>query len=107
VEQIMKLLGYILSVYIMTLVAIPCFDIHVENDCDHVEITHNMAENEHNNANHCSPFCLCECCPSPVLMKNNLMLYFGTPFVQKHITEFSSVYISSSLFSIWQPPKLI
>lgn len=87
------------------LTAIPCIDVHSDNLLSKVE-TQNTSNNHSDSSDHCSPFCTCDCCVSPIFQHDCNLEFKGLSFEQKHISEYLTSYISSIYSSIWQPPKL-
>ncbi len=103
----MKLIAYILSIYIIFLVTLPCAD---EFFIPHSTNTSISAENSNNSdcqdLHLCSPFCICACCSTVVEVVNTLL--FSKPFfnVIVNYSFYKTVKINSLSFSVWQPPKL-
>jgi hypothetical protein len=102
----MKLFAYILSVYVVILTVMPCIDEYQDTISQKVELTTNSTNTQHNDTDHCSPFCTCTCCASPVVFMNNEMQIESFPVTQEHQFEYKSSYRSSEHFGIWQPPKI-
>jgi len=101
----MKLFAYILSIYILTLLAYPCQD-----DCSYLltNNTNNSASHTHSeqDCNTCTPFCICNCCHVNTII--TLKTYFKA--TETIPVVISSVYkvisLKDIIFSIWQPPKI-
>jgi len=102
----MKLFAYILSVYILVLTGFPCSEVSEENIWHKSGLSQQIPNDGHDNTDHCSPFCTCDCCTCPVVHTENVIGFAIFPFSQKYISVYSSAYISSLFVSIWQPPKL-
>jgi hypothetical protein len=103
----MKILAYILSLYILVLTAIPCIDIPYNNSLQKIELTTKTTDNHQNDIDDCSPFCTCQCCATPVVFQISIIDFKSFSFSKKIYSEYTSNYISSLNASIWQPPKLI
>lgn len=107
-----KSLSAILIPYFFILSIMPCGDQLVEwfEKQDH-EVHHKMTSllnHDHNHENHadlCSPFCMCNCCSTPIT------LTFFTPVFEYHKDIFKNEFYYSKShpkgFSkeIFQPPK--
>lgn len=100
----MKILTLILSIYVLVLTAIPCVDVPKENSMNKYELTNTSSDQHENDTDHCSPFCTCDCCVSPIL--NNSTIHFTcTPITQKLITEYNSSLVSSFLLPSGNRPN--
>ena len=102
----MKLFAYILSVYVVILTIMPCIDMNEDTTNQKVELSTNRSDTQHSQSDHCSPFCTCTCCASPVVFQNTTIQFEYYSIVQEYISEYHSSYISSTHNSIWQPPKI-
>jgi hypothetical protein len=102
----MKLIAYILALYVVTLTILPCIDGNEGNGSIKTELSSNKSHTDHNELDHCSPFCSCSCCSSPVVFQNAIVALDFYSIVQKAIPEYKASYISSTHRSIWQPPKI-
>ncbi|MBU3823129.1 hypothetical protein KO566_13785 [Flavobacteriaceae bacterium XHP0103] len=59
----MKFLAFILSIYIFTLNLVPCEDTGTFDNEVKTEISQDLGDNhQHQDADLCSPFCICQCC---------------------------------------------
>jgi hypothetical protein len=103
-----KFLSIIFGFYLFALAVIPCRD---QDDCKYSidkqssGVATNHAEHE-NDAEHCSPFCMCACCiQSCSFTKFQVNLALNFPIITKKITVYHSLSTSSVSYSIWQPPK--
>ncbi len=119
----MRLVTFILALYIFGLNAVPCTDnisseAIVENSHGHShaeEVASSCDSHTHNHHEHdgecqdtCSPFCSCDCCGVTVVLFDNTLpfqeiaQYFSpdnTPYVQTQSFEFAS--------RVFQPPKFL
>lgn len=102
----MKLFACILSFYILVLTAVPCIDVLQDNTLQKVELSDSTTGHHHNNTDHCSPFCACNCCVSPILYQDYVNQFNGFSFSQKCLSAYTSAYIYSPYTVIWQPPKI-
>lgn len=103
----MKLLVRILSIYILVLSAISCLDAPRDNIAHKTELSQNTTDNHSNDIDFCSPFCVCDCCVSPIISQIVFFHFSSFLFSQERIyLAFKSACISSNLTTVWQPPKL-
>lgn len=103
----MKIIAFILTVYILLLIAIPCVDVPPSAMMHKIEHSQNTTDNHQHNTDHCSPFCTCYCCTTPILYQTFTLQFSCFSLSQKFESEYRSAYISTLFTSIWQPPKLI
>lgn len=101
----MKIVAFILSIYILALNCSFCEDNSVINDEVKIEISQH-SDGGHNDSDLCSPFCQCHCCQIHATCFN------------KQDYPIASIYISTEVFfhfngiekdfknSILQPPKV-
>lgn len=102
----MKLFAFILSFYILVLTAIPCIDKPEDNTLQKTEIAPKTTDNQHQDIDHCSPFCTCNCCSSPKIQQNIAIEFNNYQFLLECFSEYSSILVSYHFASIWQPPQL-
>jgi hypothetical protein len=104
----MKFFACILSLYIMVLTAIPCADKPEDHTLQKSEITQNAGSNHQHDCDHCSPFCTCNCCASPVIQQDIIIQFNCFSLLQEYTSsEYISVFTSDYLSSIWQPPQIV
>ena len=105
-----KIINFILSLYLIFLSCIPCADTKEE-----ISI-HSSQENVANHEKHshdtstdgCSPFCVCNCCGHQVLNYQPIIAYnFSIQLQELKISNYKSDFISFFSGSIWQPPKIV
>ena len=102
----MKIFVFILSIYIFGLNAMPCFDVPEDNALQKTELTQSANNHRHQDSDHCSPFCTCSCCVTPIICQNYIIELNNLAIHTKHITEYKSIYAPTLYSSIWQPPKI-
>jgi len=102
----MKFAVYIMSLIIIVLTIRPCID---KSDCNLRNQT-NLSTQSHDHHSggqeHCSPFCACMCCATPVVYKlihTEINIHCT---VIKLFSFYKSEFHSDLLNSIWQPPRL-
>ncbi|MDP4278735.1 MAG: hypothetical protein Q8914_14005 [Bacteroidota bacterium] len=101
-----RLIAGLLSIYILFLTVVPCADSWTSHDPQQTLITQATGGTHQNECDHCSPFCTCKCCTSPITSE----------IAEIHLDCFALVYDYSTLYyleqaptipsSFWQPPKL-
>ena len=103
-----QILTLLLSVYLLALMVLPCNDDH-----SHTSVTTEkqiaQADEHHNDIDACSPFCVCACCTTPIMVQQ-LITFESLPFITPYNRELNSFYTSvtaSYSGSIWQPPQLV
>lgn len=102
----MRFFTVIFSLYVCYLIALPCIDKHDENDIHVHELSQNNENDSDNHTNHCSPFCTCDCCVSPVLNNFIVVNFSKQQYSSTNHSTYTSSFNSSHFASIWQPPKL-
>jgi hypothetical protein len=101
-----KLLAYILSLYLLVLPAIPCC---ATDDCNDAEVTEQKAhqtkkENESSNA--CSPFAMCGNSAGFTITEENLAVCpLALPF-SIEFNDFISYRFPQYISFFWKPPRL-
>jgi len=106
----MRLLTYILSLYILVLMVIPCLDAPEFSGCGNVHLTQKTINTtqELPDVDFCSPFCVCSCCVSSISNQEVLHIDFTcNSFSPVQYPKYTSAFSSFNFASIWQPPKLV
>ncbi|MFN8287985.1 MAG: DUF6660 family protein [Chitinophagales bacterium] len=101
-----QLLCLLLSVYCLSISALPCRDAC--NSHEHkAPVTFQQASEHHEQENdQCSPFCYCACCSSTVITPAISHYIFTEVFSVSAILPVKDSKIAEQAFAIWQPPKL-
>ena len=102
----MKIIVFILSLYLTALSAMPCSDGEdlpqgVDKEISHAE--------KSGHADLCSPFCACACCGIHLLNYTPSHLFEAKPQSAATLgktSRYKSTFISNYQQSIWQPPQL-
>ena len=102
---LMRLLACILSIYILVLTAMPCCDRPESGSVQKTEVAQKTGSVPHQDIDHCSPFCSCNCCSSPKVQVDQAISYFVAPMLHKYLPELTSKIFSCLTGSIWQPPR--
>lgn len=106
----MKALSLILSLYVLVLLAMPCADVSTDNAVHKNEIGNSTASHQHDHegeVDHCSPFCLCNCCVSPVPCTVFAIDFSCTYVTQIQLCQYVYSEKTYNFIPIWQPPKLV
>ncbi|MDZ7614743.1 MAG: DUF6660 family protein [Flavobacteriaceae bacterium] len=109
----MKLVTYIISIYLIALSCMPCVDMEV-NSAEHKknEITsnHNEKSSDHDKENNlCPPFCSCNCCGSQTVSYFKITSFsflIVTKKIKTQLPSYTSKFASNFYGSIWQPPQI-
>ncbi|MCK9219503.1 MAG: hypothetical protein PHF97_11070 [Bacteroidales bacterium] len=103
----MKVLSFILSIYIFYMVSLPCVDdiCHIDNPSSEQTAPQNQ-DSHSDHADACSPFCICSCCSVPVTVTP--VTYVDPPFftLVRSIVPVTFHFISFYSPFYWQPPKI-
>ena len=103
-----QLITLLLSVYLLALMALPCNDDH-SHTLISTEDQFAQTGNHYNDTDACSPFCVCACCTTPIMVQQ-IISFESAPFIALYNRNVNSFYtpVTSSYFgSIWQPPQLV
>jgi len=102
----MKALAVILSLYIFILATLPCVDRPIEKALHQSGLSCKDADNHEHESDHCSPFCVCNCCGNPVVSMESFLLSNVFQFSEKLVFWYTPIIESNPYHFIWQPPKL-
>jgi hypothetical protein len=103
----MKMLAYILCIYIVYLVSLPCVDEDNYSCSSYLEqSSHQANDHDHQHHNTCSPFCVCVCCNVTVVMAKYWVQKKPFRLAQPAFIPFYEKIISVYHSNIWQPPKV-
>lgn len=105
----MKLLTFILSIYVLLLSTVSCTDdVESHNEGDKIEISVNTDDHNHSeNCDFCSPFCSCACCGSVVtLFSNTILVDTSINRLPKYLFRYSFDYSFNYNIGVWRPPNL-
>ncbi|HEY1045855.1 MAG TPA: DUF6660 family protein [Bacteroidia bacterium] len=105
-KKVKKILTNALWVYLLTLLVLPCND-NCGSESHEQPITMEQAQDHHEEENDlCTPFCICSCCATPVLVDQVSDLELNIAEFAGHSDYYHSSFSSYS-HSIWQPPKIV
>ena len=102
----LKILGYILSVYMLVLSCVFCCGEAACTDSDSATIAQSETHNHHaHEAGVCSPFCICSCCAGGSFPAS-AFITFNIPEKLK-VDFFADTEKPVTIpHAVWQPPKL-
>lgn len=106
-KQARQILTSFLSVYLLVLMVLPCNDVHAHAESATLQ-QFSQLQNEQHHEDFCTPFCICACCTTPIIMQSALV--FEVPNFENVYVKTPSFYkstVSSFFGSIWQPPQLV
>lgn len=105
-----KLLTFILGLYVLALPCMPCMD---NDECNEpVTVSVSQPADQHNHQDEeeaCAPFCNCACCGHIVTSSvHTLKITAVKPGAAKRLPSYyNSISLSSDHFgNIWQPPRV-
>ncbi len=101
----MKFFVVILSMYVLGLTVMPCFDAHsaVKSQSDITIVIDN--QNGHESIDLCSPFCFCTCCQSLFEFSFEEFI-LPRPDGIDQFSDFIEKNQKSPTISFWRPPKI-
>lgn len=100
----LKILTYILSIIVVILTIMPCIDKPLDKNADTVLITQQANDSTPNEADHCSPFCSCQCCQTNFYCPRIHSVSIATTLEMEYFC--SNQNIVSHFFSeFYIPPK--
>jgi len=101
----MKYFAVLLSIYIVFLTVLPCIDKPENTLMQKTVISGQHTSNPQLDADHCSPFCSCNCCSSPKIQQE-AGIDFSIQAIFLHVVPEKFLPIVSTPHSqIWQPPQ--
>lgn len=102
----MKPFALAFSIYILVLAALPCADGPEDHCMQQVNQCQTDNTNHPDDIDHCSPFCTCNCCVSPIVVAQTFIVYFDCSCL---LQEFRDSYPTNNIATVnipfWQPPK--
>lgn len=99
----MRHIAFILSLYVLVLIAIPCVDVQIASSGSATQSEQHHHENE---GDHCSPFCTCSCCATAVIFMDFAVQLSSFSLVEKQYSFYCAGFYDGPEVNIWQPPKI-
>lgn len=105
----MKYFWLIFSIFLLSLSVYPCSD---NDECEkakrEVSKVHNH-EKQHQDTEHCTPFCTCSHCPASAFFQQLSTVSFlkkQIAFEHKPENKYTFIFTEEISIKIWQPPKI-
>jgi hypothetical protein len=109
--QVMKIVSFILSLFLLGATFIPCTDLAAVSTGQSLQqLEVQLAQQDHEDAHTnsfdlCTPFCSCHCCHTHVTYNEAALDLKVDNSSTAGYTLYPN-YLPISFFSIWQPPKI-
>lgn len=102
------ILTILFSVYLLSLMVLPCSEAHALEAGRHRTESHSSDGHNHD-AELCTPFCVCGCCVTAIALQASIDFEVIQPEVtySQTISNFYQSVESTFHGSIWQPPQLV
>ncbi|TCC87991.1 hypothetical protein EZ428_19890 [Pedobacter frigiditerrae] len=102
----MKNIGIIYLIFMVLLSALPCND-EIENQDAAFSHISKIEQKKSQEAESCSPICLCSCCGQSVVEPQLVVFELKIPTVEleKELAQHQFSLLQQA-YHIWQPPKL-
>jgi hypothetical protein len=92
---------------LLVLLAYPCQDCGDHRDCRHkASQTDSQNNQDDNQCDHCSPFCVCNCCNVPAMISVHMFQGNISDLIIPLENEFIANTSEGVTLTVWQPPKL-
>jgi hypothetical protein len=103
----MKIIAYILSIYIFALNLVPCEDIGTPDNEVKTEISQAMdGDHQHQGTDLCSPFCQCHCCQIHATSLNKVDFVNSSTVISNEVFFHFDGIEKDFKNSILQPPRV-
>lgn len=101
----MRLIAYILTLWVLLLSCIPCSDQATTKGAV-IQYTA-AAANQHTHIDTCSPFCICACCATSPVLSEQITWSRCAPELSVTHTAFCFSFVEEFPIDVWQPPQLV
>ncbi|MBS1731962.1 MAG: hypothetical protein JST02_01580 [Bacteroidetes bacterium] len=104
----MKKLFTIFAFYLLWLTCLPCLCEDSPNDIHTSQSEKHALSNKQTKDDCCSPFCLCACCPAPVVILKHQFTIIPLITINRVDKKplANQSFLSYRSHNIWQPPRL-
>ena len=102
----MRIVAFILSLYVLVLTAIPCVDKPEDTALQKCVLSSKTADHQQE-IDHCSPFCTCNCCASPKIQQEADVVFTSLEVQYDYFTAATPRLTSSHFTAVWQPPQAV
>ncbi|WP_414692970.1 DUF6660 family protein [Parapedobacter sp.] len=103
------MMRFILGTLLLALSLLPCADTYAADTIRiHETYDSHAHENRSTAGDLCSPFCVCGCCNTPVVMKFSLgyVAAVPAPLPERQYPVYRLAFTLSFIQNIWQPPQI-
>ena len=103
ISKLMKVFARLLSLYILVLTAVPCFDVPQDQALAKTELSQQNDASRQQDMDSCSPFCVCDCCQISIFVNSmpNLQCF---PVHSPKFIEYPRNIQDTTLFDFLKPP---
>ncbi|WP_432443875.1 DUF6660 family protein [Pedobacter gandavensis] len=104
----MKITTWLISLVILVASLTPCKDAFGFRVTTKAVISaESHSDTQHSTVmDSCSPFCVCACCSTPTVIKQEIIHQNISVYIEKEYTDLYSGSVASAFIAVWQPPKL-
>lgn len=105
----MKFFAFIMAFLVLSLSVMPCADAGaaIKDTKAKTEITKTTDQQDHNDADACSPFCHCACCAGFSINHFIAALTIIPPYSSTTKSSFLHSDVIEVVLPIWQPPQIV
>ncbi|MCP1996829.1 DUF6660 family protein [Flavobacterium sp. HSC-61S13] len=97
-----------ISVLLLVLALLPCADKKTVTAMEHTLTQVSTSSHQHVGMDKCSPFCVCNCCTSPIMIKNNVFFeQFTFPKTTLKSPDYYQSFVITVFHFIWKPPRIV
>ncbi|HMS66525.1 MAG: hypothetical protein IPL23_27325 [Saprospiraceae bacterium] len=106
----MKIFTFILSIYILVLSIVPCTDgigYYIDYELPQQPMDQQSHDHSNQNQDHCSPFCICACCSSLVIIPlTHEMAQIKFDLSASYLHHYTFDYTFDYNKGVWHPPSI-
>ena len=103
----MKIFTFFLAILVFVLSCIPCMDSAYALTNGKAVIEKSSSSNQqHKEADPCSPFCTCNCCSGFIFLLTSLKVEPVVHFIKKQYCSYLSSSAIKISLPVWQPPQI-
>ncbi|HLN72102.1 MAG TPA: hypothetical protein VK205_02330, partial [Prolixibacteraceae bacterium] len=81
-----------------------CPDVPEDHSVQKIELSNTTSDHHHSDADHCSPFCTCQCCQGSFYV-SRIAVTFSTEIIEISYNESPSRFQNLELFDFLIPPQ--
>ena len=106
----MRILAFILSIFVLAMAIMPCddeFDNAMSPDVSKTQVENHSDNHSHQNEDGCTPFCICQCCGTPIILPALFNFNEKNEVALSSISfHYSSLYFYDYSNGVWHPPTI-